>query len=63
MMNVGHRRSIRLLKRITVDRTIGNENNRREKKKKKKKRNIIIAFSPSLYLLSTTIDVELEAHV
>jgi hypothetical protein len=28
MKNVGHRRSIRLLKRTTVDRTIGDENNR-----------------------------------
>jgi hypothetical protein len=60
MMNVGHRRSIRLLKRITVDRTIGDENNRKENEKR---RNIIIASGLCLYLLSMTIDMELEAHI
>ncbi len=37
MMNVGHRRSIRLLKRITVDRPIGDENKNITKKKPREK--------------------------
>lgn len=71
MMNVSHRRSIRLLKRIAkgkennYERSLKKEQKWKKKKKKKKEQREILQIDsiPYLYLLSTTIDIELGAHV